>query len=76
MKIMTAATYKTLRQSTGFSQSELGRVMGVCRGTISKRERKAYPITAEASLAMQYVIEHRSDSEILSTARPPKKRRR
>jgi hypothetical protein len=57
---MTGSGYARLRRSLG-SQTEVARMLGVHRMTISKREREARdcPVTREAEFALRYLHEQR-----------------
>lgn len=52
---MTPAEYRTQRIALGHSQTTLGRVLGVTRETISRREagHPQHPISTEAAYAIK-----------------------
>ena len=53
---MTAKQYKKVRESIG-TQSEVAKMLKIARPTISHRERGRHPITREATLALQKLLQ-------------------
>lgn len=53
---LTSETLLGRRKELGLSQSELGRLIGMSRFTISKMERGIYPISRTVELSLKYII--------------------
>ncbi|HEK0658398.1 TPA: helix-turn-helix transcriptional regulator [Proteus mirabilis] len=53
---LTSETLLGHRKELGLSQSELGRLIGMSRFTISKMERGIYPISRTVELSLKYII--------------------
>tara|TARA_B100001123_G_C14362048_1_gene651365 strand:+ start:203 stop:403 length:201 start_codon:yes stop_codon:yes gene_type:complete len=51
---MEAAEYKAMREKVG-SQSFVAERLGICKMTISNRERGAYDVSKEAELALLHL---------------------
>jgi len=54
-KKMNAAEYKTMREKVG-SQSYVAERLGICKMTVSSRERGAYDGSKEAELALLHLF--------------------
>ena len=54
---MTGKEFKKLRQSTGLSQSQLGRELDLYVRTISKYENDDLAIPKVTELALRYVVQ-------------------
>ena len=60
---MTGREFKKLRQSTGLSQSQLGRELDLYVRTISKYENDDLAIPKVTELALRYVVQQAKQKE-------------
>ena len=60
---MTGREFKKLRQSTGLSQSQLGRELDLYVRTISKYENDDLVIPKVTELALRYVVQQTKQKE-------------
>ena len=60
---MTGREFKKLRESTGLSQSQLGRELDLYVRTISKYENDDLTISKVTELALRYVVQQAKQKE-------------